>query len=379
VVAAVLATAACSGKGRSSPATSPDAAKPGGKAPAATVEFAPSVGQTNVALDAPVLVSVSSGRLTAVTVTAGPTDKAPLAGQLDPSGTRWTSGATLVPATTYQVSASIVNTDGSPGTTSSSFVTMAPGKRLTTRVAPLNGTTVGVGQPIAVYLSAPVTDRAAVERRLTVTAEPPVAGSWLWVSDTQLRWRPQQYWVPKTKVTLDAAIAGVDFGGGLWGTESRKVSFTIGDSHVSVIDAAKYEMTVSTNGTVERTIPVSLGREKYPTKSGIHVVSDKERTAVMESSSFGVPAGSADSYSTKVDWAVRISNSGEFVHSAPWSVKSQGRANVSHGCVNVSPANAVWFYKYSLPGDVVEIKGTPTQIEGTNGFGDWNVAYPTPA
>ncbi len=333
-------------------------------------------------LDAPVVVSISSGRLATVSVATdvGGDGEASVPGQLDQDGARWAStpGAALAPGTTYQVTANLVGTDGAPTVATSTFSTMTPANKLTARVSPLNGSTVGVGHPIALYLSKPVSDRAAVERRLTVTADPPVAGSWRWVSDSQLRWRPQQYWQPKTRVTFDAALAGVDFGGGTWGTESRKVAFTIGDSHVSVIDAATFQMTVSTNGQVERTIPVSLGREKYPTKSGVHVVMDKERTTIMDSATVGVPAGSSESYRLKVDWAVRISNSGEFVHAAPWSVKDQGRRHVSHGCVNVSVANAKWFFEYSQLGDVVEVKGTPVQIEATNGFGDWNVAFPPP-
>jgi lipoprotein-anchoring transpeptidase ErfK/SrfK len=276
------------------------------------------------------------------------------------------------------MTANVVAKDGSPSVATSSFSTMTPAHKLTARVAPLNGATVGVGHPIALYLSKAVTDRAAVERRLTVTTDPPVAGSWLWVTDSQLRWRPAQYWQAHTKVTFDAALAGVDFGGGTWGVESRNVSFKIGDSHISVVDASTYKMTVSTNGVLEREIPVSLGRAKYPTKSGVHVVMDKERTTIMDSASIGVPAGSSESYRTKVEWATRISNSGEFVHSAPWSVRDQGRRHVSHGCVNVSPANAKWFFNYSQLGDVVEVKGTPEQIDGMNGFGDWNVAYPPP-
>jgi len=333
-----------------------------------------------VAFDSPVVVSVASGRLTSVMVGTGPGDAAPLVGQLDPKGSRWTSatGAGLVPGTTHQITATVVDRNGRPSIVSSSFSTAAPANKLTARVSPLNGMTVGVGHPVAVYLSKAVTDRSAVERRLKVTADPPVAGSWRWVDDTQLRWRPQQYWQPHTKVTLDAALAGVDFGGGTWGTESRKVAFTIGDSHVSVVDANTYKMDVFTNGQLERTIPVSLGRPKYPTKSGVHVVMDKERTTIMDSASFGVPAGSSESYSTKVEWATRISNSGEFVHSAPWSVKDQGRRHVSHGCVNVAPDHAKWFFGYSRLGDVVEVKGTPVTIEATNGFGDWNVGYPPP-
>ena len=337
--------------------------------------FDPAPGQAEVALNSPVKVSVSSGRLASVIVTPGE-GRPPLAGQLDPSGARWVANTPLAAATAYQLSATAVAADGSTTPASSSFTTMAPSHKLTARVSPLNGSTVGVGHPIAVYLTKPIADRPALERLLTVTTTPAVAGSWRWFSDTQLHWRPQQYWQPGTKVTLDAALAGVDFGGGTWGTESRHVSFTIGDAHISLIDDATHQMTVMTNGRVERTIPVSLGRPKYPTKSGVHVVMGKERTTVMDSASFGVPAGSSESYSTTVHWAVRISNSGEFVHAAPWSVASQGKRNVSHGCVNVSVANATWFYNYSRLGDVVEVKGTPVQIEATNGFGDWNIPWP---
>jgi len=376
LAAASLGAAACSGdRGGSGPG--PAEARTTTTIPAPTVSFTPTAGQTDVPLEAPIVVSVTFGRLTAVS--AGPEDKAPLAGQLDPAGARWTSTSALVPGTTYQVKADVVAADGTTSVATSSFTTKAPANRLTARVAPLNGSTVGVGHPIALYLSKPVADRALVERRLTVTADPPVAGSWRWVSDTELRWRPQQYWQPQTKVTFDAALAGVDFGNGTWGMESRKIAFTIGDAHISVVDATTYTMTVTTNGKLERSFPVSLGREKYPTKSGVHVVMGKERTTIMDSASFGVPAGSADSYSTKVAWATRISNSGEFVHSAPWSVKDQGRRNVSHGCVNASPDNAKWCFNYSRLGDVVEVKGTPVQIEGSNGFGDWNVPFPEPA
>jgi lipoprotein-anchoring transpeptidase ErfK/SrfK len=373
--------AGCSGGGGSGTKERvPDQPKTTTTLPPPKVSFTPTEGQEGVALNASVVVSVPTGRLKSVSVSTGPKDKAPITGQLDPAGSRWTStaGLTLAADAAYTVTADVEAKDGSPSVATSSFTTLKPAHQLTARVSPLNGSTVGVGHPIALYLSKPVADRAAVERRLTVTADPPVAGSWLWVSSSQLRWRPQQYWQAHTKVTFDASLAGVDFGEGIWGTESRKIAFKIGDSHISVVDADTYKMTVTTNGVLERTIPVSLGRAKYPTKSGVHVVMDKERTTIMDSASFGVPAGSSESYSTKVEWATRISNSGEFVHSAPWSVKDQGRRHVSHGCVNISPANAKWFFNYSLLGDVVEVKGTPVTIEGTNGFGDWNVPYPAP-
>jgi len=379
--AALVGLAGCSGAGRTAPAPGGGEAKAPTASVAPPVSFTPKLDQTDVPLDAAVVVSVRTGKLMSVTVAAGPKDNAPLVGELDPAGARWTSasGGVLAPATTYKVTANVVAANGGASIAHSSFTTLAPSARLTARVAPLNGTTVGVGQPIALYLSKPVTDHAAVERHLTVTADPPVAGSWLWLSDTQLHWRPPQYWQPHTKVTFDAALAGVDFGGGTWGTESRKISFTIGDSHVSVVDATTHQMTVTTNGQLERTIPVSTGKDKDPTKSGVHVVMDKAETTVMDSATVGIPAGSPDAYKLTVHWNVRISNSGEFVHAAPWSVGSQGRRNVSHGCVNLSPAEATWFFNYSQLGDVVEVKGTPVQLEATNGFGDWNVTFPTPA
>lgn len=355
------------------------AAGPAGQAPvkapvAPKVSFTPAGGQADVPLDAPLQVVAASGRLASVAVSGGK-GQPPVTGQLEPDGSRWTGGASLAPDTTYKVDATVAAADGSTTVASSSFTTLNPKQRLTAKVAPLNGMTVGVGQPLAVYLSKPVADHAAVERRLTVTTDPVVEGSWHWFSDTRLDWRPQQYWQTGTKVSLDAALAGVDFGGGTWGTESRKVAFSIGESHVSVVDAATHQMTVSTNGQVVKTLPVSTGRDKYPTKSGVHVVMDKEQTTVMDSSTVGIPAGSPDAYKETVYWNVRISNSGEFVHAAPWSVGSQGKVNVSHGCVNASVADATWFFNYSQLGDVVEVKGTPEKLEPTNGFGDWNVDW----
>ena len=382
LVAALLAVAACSGSGgKRAPEASPE--KPTEAAapePPPVVSFTPAAGATGVAINAPLQVTIPTGRIVSVRVATGPDDENPVVGQVDADGRKWTSadGTMLALGADYEIAAEVEAKDGSPSTARSTFTTLTPKHKLTARVSPLNNSTVGVGHPIALYLSKPVADRAAVERRLTVTAVPPVTGSWLWVSDSQLRWRPPQYWVPQTKVTFKADLAGVDFGDGTWGSESRNINFTIGDSHISVVDATTYKMTVTTNGVVERTIPVSLGRAKYPTKSGVHVVLDKERTTIMDSASFGVPAGSSESYRTKVEWATRISNSGEFVHSAPWSVRDQGRRHVSHGCVNISPENAKWFFNYSQLGDVVEVKGTPVQIEGTNGFGDRNVAYPPP-
>ena len=190
-----------------------------------------------------------------------------------------------------------------------------------------------------------------------MTATPAVAGAWHWFSPTELHWRPVHYWAAGTKVSVAAHINGYDAGNGVWGVKDVTVNYRIGDSHVSTVDVIAHTMTVTDNGAVIKVIPVSTGRDKYPTKSGVHVVSDKAQKMIMDSATVGIPRNSPDGYYETVYWDVRISNSGEFVHAAPWSVGDQGHVNVSHGCVNVSTADAEWFYDYSQVGDVVTVVG----------------------
>ena len=161
----------------------------------------------------------------------------------------------------------------------------------------------------------------------------------------------------------------------MWGVKDVTVNYSIGDPHVSTVDANAHTMTVTDNGAVVKTIAVSTGRDKYPTKSGVHVVSDKAQKVIMDSATVGIPRNSPDGYYETVFWDVRISNSGEFVHAAPWSVGDQGHVNVSHGCVNVSTADAEWFYNYSQVGDVVTVVGTDEALEPTNGYGDWQIPW----
>ena len=176
---------------------------------------------------------------------------------------------------------------------------------------------------------------------------------------------------------MAAHIDGYNAGNGMWGAKDVTVNYTIGDAHVSTVDANSHTMTVTDNGAVVKTIAVSTGRDKYPTKSGVHVVSDKAPKVIMDSATVGIPRNSPDGYYETVFWDVRISNSGEFVHAAPWSVSDQGHVNVSHGCVNVSTADAEWFYNYSQVGDVVTVVGTSESLEPTNGYGDWQVPWAT--
>ena len=273
------------------------------------------------------------------------------------------------------MSATVIDGGGRREVRTSSFKTVTPAEILKVPISPLDGQTVGIGMPLALYPTVAVSDRAAFESRLKVTTSPPVAGAWHWFSDTELHYRPESFWTPGTEVSLEANVGGYHNGDGVWAVTPRAMSFTIGEAHVSTVDAATHQMTVTSDGNVLQTMDVSTGRDEYPTASGVHVVSEKQPSVVMDSSTIGIPQGSAGSYRQTVFMNVRISDSGEFVHSAPWSVADQGQSNVSHGCVNLSPENARWFYDFTVPGDIVKVVGTPTQLAPDNGFGDWNVPW----
>jgi lipoprotein-anchoring transpeptidase ErfK/SrfK len=241
---------------------------------------------------------------------------------------------------------------------------------------PLDGETVGVGLPIGVWFSQPVADRAEVERRLQVTSSKPVTGAWHWFADNEVHYRPRSYWPSGSRVTLRARLAGADAGRGVWGVADRTIRFRIGERRVSVVDVRTHRMRVVSGGRTLRVLPVSTGRERYPTTNGVHFVTEKTPVKLMDSSTVGIPRNSPGGYYQRVAWSVRISNSGEFVHAAPWSTGSQGRANVSHGCVNLSTANAAWFYRLTRRGDVVEVRGSPKRPGTSFGVADWNMSWP---
>jgi lipoprotein-anchoring transpeptidase ErfK/SrfK len=342
-------------------------------APPAQVTIAPADGASAVAPDSRISVSVANGTLTDVSV-HDPTGDT-VVGELGPNAISWDSTGSLAPATQYLVTASAIDATGAATERSTSFTTAAPANVLGVKIAPLEGEVVGVGMPIIVYFTAAVTDEAAVERALTVDATQPVVGSWHWYGNKEVHYRPMDYWPVGDDVTLHVNLKGVDAGKGVWGTDNRTLNFTIGDSHVSTVNALTHKMSVVVNGAVARTFDVSTGRDKYPTTSGIHVVLEKAPTVIMDSATVGIPKGSPDYYYETVNWDVRISWSGEYVHSAPWSVSEQGRVNVSHGCVNASPADAQWFYGLSKRGDIVVVTGTPRPLASGNGWTDWNMDW----
>jgi len=224
---------------------------------------------------------------------------------------------------------------------------------------PVNGSMVGVAKPIIINFQRPIADRPLAEQAVHISSNPPVPGKFYWMSATQLRWRPIDFWPANTTVTIDAG-----------GTTS---SFRTGDALVATIDNATLQMEVMRNGTLEKTIPVSLGKPGYETPNGTYYVLEKFADMVMDSSTYGVPVDSAEGYKLKVQDAVRINNAGIFVHGAPWSVADQGKRNVSHGCPNLSPANAQWFYDTFGSGDPVVVKNSVGVYTENDGAQDWQI------
>ncbi len=334
----------------------------------------PPDGARGVAPDAPVTVAAPNGRLTTVQLTDAAGHVVP--GTSGQNGASWTSiGSGLVPATTYTLAVDAVDASGRTQHRSASFTTLQPVATLTDDIEPTSGT-VGVGMPIVVKFNQPVADKAAVQRALNVQMSAPVLGAWNWISSKEVRYRPQAYWPTGEHVTLASNLAGVDAGNGIWGGTNRSVGFTVGDVHISTVDIAAHTMTVTNNGAVVQTFKDSAGRDKYPTMGGVHVVLAKEPDVLMDSQSVGIPRNSPDGYYEHVEEDVNISDGGEFVHSAPWSVGAQGNSNVSHGCVNLAPSDATWFYNFSQRGDIVNIVNSPRPPElGDSGTVDWNTPW----
>jgi lipoprotein-anchoring transpeptidase ErfK/SrfK len=289
----------------------------------------------------------------------------------------WTPDTQLAYGTTYTLTATAKNADKKQAKAASTFTTVTPQTLSTPSIGPLDGMTVGVGLPIRVYFDDAVSDKAAVESHLQVTSSQPTDGMWSWVNGAEVHFRPSAYWPANTDVTLNANLYGVDFGDGTWGEKNRTVSFHVGDKHVSVADAAAHTLTVSSGDQVVQTFPMSAGSNANPTHNGAHVVTEMNRSMVMDSSTFGLAVDAPGGYRADVEYATRIPNNGEFVHAAPWSVGSQGNANVSHGCINLSTDRAAWFFNFSQPGDVVEVKNSvgPQLTRADGDIFDWTISW----
>jgi len=383
-VAAALALAGCDASAKADAPASGSPGTPGGtsSASAAPHQLALVVAPSLAANSADLVVGVANGTLNSVTVASRGGHL--LAGGLAADGHTWTSTELPAPGAAYTVIATATSATGAT-------------KRLTTRVqvaplvgastvgydiTPSSGWTVGVNAPVVIRFHSSVTDRASVERAITVTTSKPVVGSWHWISSRELHFRPQTTWPAHLRVRVAAALEGVRAGAKLLGRYDTTIDFATGDSHITTVNGKTHMFTVVVNGKVWANWPTSLGRPEFVTRSGSYIVLSKEPTRQMTSCHAKITCDPKNKnfYDLKVDWDARLTWSGTFIHSAPWSVAHQGVDNVSHGCINLSPARATAFYNLSRYGDLVTVTGTSRTAADLiavqdPGMTDWNTSW----
>ena len=330
--------------------------------------------------DLGVRVAVRDGRLTRVsvrpvtgkTVTGTIVAGKAVPGWYAPGSRTWRTRWALAPSQAYRVTATAVDSAGRRTNMASDFRTLRPGRSFSAATILGAGETVGVGMPIMINFSRPITDKAAVERALQIWSSKPVTGAWYWVSSQSVWFRPRHYWPAHTRVRFSAHLAGLQGAPGVYGKYDLTQHFRIGDSLIAVASAASHQMKVWWNGRLAGDWPVSTGRPGMDTPDGRYLSFAMGSPVDMNSASYGVGPGMPGYYNELVYDAVQFTFSGDYVHSAPWSVGEQGTSNVSHGCVNLAPGYAAWFYGHSMLGDPISVVGSP--VAGTWGDG-WTIYF----
>ena len=338
---------------------------------APSVQITASPAHTGVEPRTPIVVQADGGLLQEVTV-MGPTGI--VAGVLDESRTRWTSSPeSLDYGASYTISARAFDARGNIATDVTEFSTIEPQKFFSAYAEPAQGEVVGVGIPITVTFDKKVENKAEIEQAMVVRTPAPLLGAWAWKDDRTAEFRPKDLWPGDMDVTVELNFAGVQARDGVFGTRDTTQTFRYRPSMVSVVDADTYTMEVYQAGQLINTIPVTTGKEGWETRSGTKVILTKERSRVMDAATGGIGYDDPDYYRVTAPYAMRLTWSGEFVHGAPWSVASQGNANVSHGCIGMSESNAAWWWNQNQIGDVVIVENTgrPHGNDG-NGLTIWN-------
>ena len=360
LVGGLAALSACSGPASWHGAGDTAGSGGGSGKEAAVAIAAPANGATDVPTSTEIgLANAKSGSTVTITDASGAT----VAGTMRPDGQTW------LPATQLKYATQYTATVGGDEATKVTFTTMAkPDKTANVTVGMADGKTYGVAMPVVVRFGRDVAkdQRANIEKRLFVTSEPAQVGVWHWFSNNEVHYRPKEYWQSGTKISVRLATGGLPMGNNAYGNKDVTVSATIGRRLEMVTDDATHQMTVMQDGQVLKTIPVSLGKAKTPSSSGAMVVMDKNKSELFKSTD------PSDPYEQTVYYTQRTTTGGEYIHAAPWSENDQGKRNVSHGCTNVSQANAIWLYDLTLIGDPYTVKGTPRKLQWGNGWTDWD-------
>ncbi|MFO7192594.1 MULTISPECIES: Ig-like domain-containing protein [Thermocrispum] len=376
LVTAGLVLAGCTSSpqegGSSGGGSAPSEAKPEPQPISLTLK--PRHKATDVAPGEPVTVKATNGTLTSVSL-VNPDGKK-VKGKLSADKTTWRSAEPLGYGKQYKLTARGVGEDGEKTVKRSTFTTVQPKGQISVSMSVPEGQTVGVGMPISFQFSAPVPNRKAAERALKITTSNDTEGGFYWFNDSWVVWRPKEYWEPGTKVTVKANIYGKHLGDGMYGMADVSSWMKIGRKLVAVADGKTHRLVVYIDGKRVKNVPQSMGKPGNETPEGIYTVMSEHTNYTMDSSTYGVPVDSPGGYRTTVEIAVRLSNSGIFYHSAPWSVWAQGSQNVSHGCINLSTENARWLMNQTKPGDIFIVRnsGGP-KLEPTDGWSFWQMPW----
>ena len=373
VLAGALAlTTACTGGG-TAPSWNAGAPAPEPSAKASAAITSPAVDANDVPASAEIAFTTKDA--TATTIELKDASGKAVKGALTSNGQVWLPASQLSYATTYTATVTVTDEDGKTATATSTFTTMAkPANQIRVSSFLGDGDVVGVGMPLIVKFSRSIPGdyRDDVQRRMTVRATPAQEGIWRWVSGTEVHYRPKTFWKANTTLTYRVQAGGLPMGNGWYGRADLTVDAKIGPSLVMVADNKTKQMTVTQNGKVVRTIPISLGKPSTPSSSGTLLVMEKFKKTVFDTRDDPDPA---NRYVTDIEYAQRLTYGGEFIHAAPWSVASQGRTNVSHGCVNMSMANATWLFNLTRIGDPITVKGTERKLKSGNGWTDWSMSW----
>jgi lipoprotein-anchoring transpeptidase ErfK/SrfK len=344
--------------------------------PAARLKFEPASAATDVVPIVPVSVQVSDGwfQKVALTNSSGKV----VAGSFNDDRTVYTTTEPLGYDGTYTWSGSAVGHDGKAVPVTGKFTTVTPTKKIGGQFQLADGQTVGVAAPVIIQFDAPIADKAAVEKALTVTTTPPVEGSWAWLPDeaqgARVHWRTREYYPAGTTVNVDAKLYGRPFGDGGYGADDISLHIQIGRKQVVRAEVTSHRIQVVRDEGVIMDFPCSYGeadKARNVTRNGIHVVTEKYSDFYMSN-----PAGGYTNAHER--WAVRISNNGEFIHANPMSAGAQGNTNVTNGCINLSTGDAEQYYSSAIYGDPVEVTGSSIQLSYSDGdIWDWAVDWDT--
>jgi lipoprotein-anchoring transpeptidase ErfK/SrfK len=363
VCAAGLLAAACqsssSASGGSGGGTSHHSSSP---ANTAQLAITPATGTSSADPRKGITVKASNGTITSVKVTGdGLTGQRAVAGTFNSAKTSWHNTWALPVDQTLTVTATAKDSSGHSVTQTSTFKTLHPSRTFTTHIFEGYNDTYGVGMPIMLTFSEPIKNRAAVERSLQIVSSKPVVGAWYWDNSQTLSFRPRDYWPAHTRVSFVGHLNGVEGSPGVYGYHTLTQDFSIGRSLIVVASTAKHHMWLYKDGKLLRRWPISTGKPGDDTPNGTYLTIEKGNPVLMK----------GPGYRIEVPWSVRFTWSGDYLHDAYWSTGEQGFENVSHGCVNMAPADAEYYYKMSVPGDPVTIVGSPRGGVWDNGWTQW--------